>query len=253
MLKSQKKTEEDFNSAFRNADNIIKKTNSIHKLINTTKPTQTTKFNQTGGETKSNYIIMDMKTVFDNASNSSSQEIKDFYTNKIISKMTGEIINGNKLIINEIHADSDVKKQLSINITDTKQPYSNYKYDFYINNNQDTPLDDIKNTPGSKFFTKPFLFVDISNVQIKDEKKEVNIENKNMTEQIINFLLHTLVQYNLAKTILCVYDSTLVTSLTVTAGNTLTSYDFSLLRLKSQFSIWIIFISKIFKFYLSLI
>ena len=91
---------------------------------------------------------------------------------------------------------------------------------------------------------KDFLFVDLSKIIISKGSVDRTIPPVNeihimteqiMTEQIINFLLHQLVQYKLAKTIFCRYESNKVTKITVENNQTLTSYtDYNNIRFANE-------------------
>ena len=79
---------------------------------------------------------------------------------------------------------------------------------------------------------KDFLFVDLTKTEISngsehemDKVDKKPLSSSNMSEQIINFLLHKLVQYKLAKTIFCRYESDKVTKITVKKKETLISYE----------------------------
>ena len=96
------------------------------------------------------------------------------------------------------------------------------------------------NNPGPLFTTKNLLIVKLDNTKVYNGNgPEAPLANTNMTEEIINYLLHQLVQYKLADNLLCVYEADKVTKLTVgvTPGSpTLTSYaDYDSIRLGNNF------------------
>jgi hypothetical protein len=92
------------------------------------------------------------------------------------------------------------------------------------------------NNPGPVFNTRDFLIVDLTNAKVSRGAVETTCGPTNMTEGIINFLLHQLVQYKLANNILCIYDKDKVSSLTVRTDTTLTSYvNYQNIRLANEF------------------
>jgi hypothetical protein len=79
------------------------------------------------------------------------------------------------------------------------------------------------NAPGPIFNKRNFLIVDLTDTKVYNGAEQ-SVGPTNMTEEIINYLLHQLVQYKLADNILCVYEANKVTKLTVAGNTTLTSY-----------------------------
>lgn len=163
---------------------------------------------------------------------------------KHIDKQIADKKDANTAFVNPAGVETEIKKFLKKN---------SEKFNFYQNSMSDHPLISnipafenytsktklntaANNFPGPAFKTRDFLIVTLTDTKVYYNSQLNTLDKSNMTEQIINYLLHQLVQYRLAKTILCEYDSNTVTKITVNNQDSFTSYlDFTQLRFSNLY------------------
>ena len=262
--KSRKQTEEDFNIAFSKVELILKKTNIDNKIIkieggqDIPHTTDYINLEQKGGL----YKEMILPSVIESAK--MNNYTKKFYNDstKTSIYMRGDIKN-NILTVSLISYITDIKdvivyndtkqtveieqkKNFSIEIKDDVKTYS-LNFDDYKFNENKQPGKMFNNNDNIKhfeFITKPFLLVNFTEAKMSNDSNNVsvNIGPSNMTEEIVNFLLHQLVKYKLAKNVLCIYNSELVTKNTVSISTTsmrtptcITSYqDYNKIKIRNE-------------------